>query len=191
MEALKIDEETPDDEIIRIVAEKLLKKSVIVYPTDTVYGIGCTLDEQPVKRIRELKGRKNQTPLSVAFSNIEQIRHYTIITPEQEKTINKLKHEGTTFILRKKNIPDYVTAGLPTVGVRIPDNNICKKLIEKIGPIITTSANPTGKPAPTKVEEINEMITSGVDIVVDGGPCKYARPSKIIDLTQEGKILRA
>jgi len=192
MKVLKVDSKAPNPTAIQLAADILLEGGVIVYPTDTVYGIGSILKEEQIKRIFSIKGRDYKSPLSVAFANIKEVRHYAEVSGEQEAQILKEHKDGMTYILnKKKTIPDYVTAGLPTVGVRIPDDEVCRQLIRLSGPIITTSANPTGKPAPTSVKELDETIGNQVDLVLDAGPTKYKKPSTVKDLTKDNRIIRS
>jgi|WetSurMetagenome_2_1015567.scaffolds.fasta_scaffold288032_3 L-threonylcarbamoyladenylate synthase len=188
MTTLKVDPARPASSAVFKAAEAVKGGKVIVYPTDTVYGIGCRIQEEPVRRVFAIKGRDFNSPLSVAFSSIEEAGLWTHMSKEQRETVAAKHRDGTTFILRKRGIPDYVTAGLPTVGVRIPDSLFCIQLIRETGPIITTSANPTGQPAPASFDEIDDKILSAADLAVDGGRCKYAKPSKIIDLTNQAVL---
>ena len=190
MRDLKVDANNPDAAVMKEATDVLARTGVIVYPTDTVYGIGCVLERECVRRVYGLKGRDFGSPLSVVFPNLEEVRHYTDVSPEQEEYVRREHMNGTTFILEKRDIPDYVTAGLNTVGVRIPDNRVCQALTDAVGPIVSTSANPSGEKAPDRVGEIEDSITEGVDLVLDAGPCRYGRPSRIIDLTRGFKVLR-
>ncbi|MFH1055032.1 MAG: L-threonylcarbamoyladenylate synthase [Candidatus Altiarchaeota archaeon] len=190
MRVIRADPVDSDDTAILEAASVVLGGGVIVYPTDTVYGIGCVLGELAVRRVYAIKGRGSVSPLSVAFSSVEEVRHYTNMTRKQEEYVRKEHTNGMTFILEKKEIPDYVTAGLKTVGVRILDNNVCRKLIQRTGPLITTSANLSGGRAPTRVEEIDREVAENVDLILDGGPCKIGRPSRVIDLTRGYGVLR-
>lgn len=190
MNKVTVDPENPAEEALSEAAKIVSGGGLIVYPTDTVYGVGCVLDEEPVKRVYALKGRGWDTPLSVAFSNLEEVRHYTFLSHEQEEYVTKEFMNGTTFILKKKHVPDYVTAGLDTVAVRIPASRVCLELLERTGPLVSTSANPSGGQAAASIEEVDERILEGVDVVLDAGRCMYGRPSRIIDLTRGGRVLR-
>jgi len=190
MNVLKINPERPQKEIIDEASKILLAGGVIVYPTDTVYGIGSILDDAAVNRVFSAKDRMFGRPLSVAFSDIEQVINYAVVDAEQLEKIRELWCEGTTFILNKRGVPDYVTAGLPTVGVRIPDSEVCRQIIRRTGPITTTSANLSGQNAPAEFSEIDRRILESVDLALDGGRCRLSRTSRILDLTSGGKILR-
>jgi len=192
MKVIRVDAERPQDVVILSCAGVVSEGGVIVYPTDTVYGIGCILSEVPVERVYSIKGRVSKSPLSVAFAAIEDIRHYTFLSDEQEDEIERTYRDGMTFLLKKRKdkVPDFITAGLDTVGVRIPDSEVCRRLIRLTGPITTTSANISGFKPPTRVKEADEKILDSVDIVLDAGPCRIGKPSRIVDLTNNGELLR-
>jgi L-threonylcarbamoyladenylate synthase len=173
----------PDDynQIDRAV-EVLNNGGVIIYPTDTVYGIGCDINnERAIEKLISIKKRSNN-PMSVAVSSIDMIKQVAVI--EDNKVFNLLPGPFT-FILKKKKVSDSITSGLPTVGVRIPDNDIALKIIEKFGkPIITTSANISNKPSPKSLKEVD----ISADFMVQG-ECKYKLGSTVVDLKNK-KILR-
>jgi L-threonylcarbamoyladenylate synthase len=160
--------------------------TIIIYPTDTVYGIGCPIsDEEAVKKVFGIKKRSALLPLSVAFHDIEQLSEYVILDEKQLEFIRENWNKGTTFIVRKnENIPDIVTAGSEKVGARIPDHDEVRKLIEEFGPIITTSANVSGEKVPAKFEELNIEIVKKADLLVKG-KCPLGKASTIWDLTKE------
>jgi len=164
--------------------EVLKKGGIIAYPTDTVYGVGCNVfDEIAIKRLLMLKNR-SRNPMSIAVSDIKMLKTVAII--KQEEVLKKLLPGPFTFILpKKKKVPDAVTAGLDTVGIRIPDNEIILEIIQKAGfPVITTSANLTGdKPAIYPGE-----VDLKVDFVVKGS-CKYKKSSTVVDLVNK-RIIR-
>lgn len=190
MRVVTVDPVSPDAAAIEDAAQVVLDGGLIVYPTDTVYGIGCLLRRDCVDRVFQLKGRQESVPLSVAFASVEEVMHYTRLNDEQEEAIRKGHREHATFIVEKnEKIPDYVTAGLPTVGVRVPNSTVCRMLIGLTGPIVSTSANPSGEKAPASVEELNSSVAEGVDLVLDAGKCGSGRPSKITDLAS-GRVVR-
>jgi len=171
----------------------LERGGVIVYPTDTVYGLGCCIFAQnAIKRIFELKRRDNK-PLSVAFYNIEQLEKYAELNSKERGFIEeKLKtlDEGYTFVVKKKKnmINDLVTAGKNTIGARIMKYSAAIGLTYAVGPIITTSANISGGQPVIKAEDLDEKIKEGVDLVYVG-KCIYGKPSKVISLL-DGSVLR-
>lgn len=191
MKLLRINAKNPEKELISYVAGEMLGGGILIYPTDTVYGLGCSINaRESIKKIFEIKKRSLMNPLSVAFSDLKMAKGFTLLTPEGEEFIKKHIDEPFTFIVEKKNIPDVITAERDTVGIRIPNHPVVKELLHaaKI-PVITTSANISGDNAPAKVDEIDEGIKESVDIILDSGPCRLGAPSKVIDLST-GKILR-
>jgi L-threonylcarbamoyladenylate synthase len=192
MKLLRTNADHFDGFLVSIVSQQIRDGNVIIYPTDTVYGIGCSIDNvASVKRIFEIKCREQDKPLSVAFPSIEMAKKYAEISAADEEYIIKHINEPLTFIVKKKpSVLDIVTAGKDTVGIRIPDNVILKKVLEAANmPIITTSVNFSGQKAPAKVGDIDMQIIEQVDLVIDAGPCRVGKPSKVIDLAT-GKVLR-
>ena len=192
MKLLRISAENPDKRLVSHAAKAILEGNIIIYPTDTVYGLGCSISsEDSVKRIFEIKGRSPAKPLSIAFPDVESAKKYAFLEAKDEEYIKKNINEPLTFIVRKKElVPDYVTAGMETVGIRIPDNKIVKEMLlsAKI-PVITTSANISGEKAPAAFQEINKKILDKVDLAIDSGTCRAKVPSKIVNLLT-GKVLR-
>jgi L-threonylcarbamoyladenylate synthase len=173
------------------VASRIKQGRVFVYPTDTVYGLGCdATNGESVRRIFEIKRRPPDKPLSVAFSGVDELLGY-INADEGQKAMLRKKLPGPyTFIVNNKSIPRFVTGGGGTLGVRVPNYSPLLNIIKKAGaPIITTSANLSGCPAPGNIHEIDPRILQGADFVLDGGSIGSGKPSEVIDLTT-GERLR-
>ena len=181
-----------DDEIIHEAINVLADGGVILYPTDTVYGLGANIfNNKAVRRVFEIKNRSFIKPLSILVSDIESINLVAKMSLSQRKTIEDYLPGPYTFILNKKNIvPRYVTGGLKNVGVRVPDNEIACRLAS-IFPITTTSANLSDDEVLSNPKEILEQLDCEVDLVIDIGDLSSSSPSSIIDLTGfEAKIIR-
>jgi len=166
---------------------------VIVYPTDTVYGLGCSMfANSAIDKICEIKKREKNKPLSVAFCDLEQASKYSSLSPEDKEFIAKKienKEKGYTFIAKKKNIMFLHTCfDGNTIGIRIPNNAIVKEITKDAGPIITTSANISGEKAPADFGEISQEIFNAVDVVLQG-KCELKKSSIIIDLATK-EVLR-
>ncbi len=191
MNLLRINPENPEKEILSIASKAIKNGKIIVYPTDTVYGLGCAINSDSVRKIFEIKNRNMKNPLSVAFSSLDMAEKYTLLEEGERRFIKKHINEPYTFVVKRKlNIPDIVTGGRDSVGIRIINNLIVKRIIQLSAiPIITTSANISGKKAPASVEEIDNKIKNSVDMILDSGPCRIGVPSRIIDLST-GRILR-
>lgn len=170
------------------IAEQISKGAVFIYPTDTIYGIGCNaLDEKAVAKIRKLKERPTN-PFSIIIPSKEWITENCMITKEGKEWIAKLPGPYTLiFKLKNKNaIAKGVNQGEETIGIRIPDHWF-SNMVQKLGfPIVTTSANRSGKAFMTSLEDLNPIIKEGVDFIIYEGE-KKGRPSKIVNLV-EGKI---
>lgn len=193
MKLLRINAENPEKGFISYAAEEIKNGGILIYPTDTVYGLGCSIKaEDSIKKIFEIKKRSLKNPLSVAFSDLRMAKEYILLSSEEEGFIKKHIDEPFTFVVKKKrNILDIITANRDTVGIRIPNHMVIKKLLSSVKvPIITTSANISGKKAPAKVREIDKEIMERVDLVIDSGPCKIGIPSRVIDIST-GRILRS
>ena len=169
------------DKIINV----LRAGGVIIYPTDTLFGLGSTIEY--VQKVFEIKGRNPNKPASLAFSNIKMIEKYAHIENYKD-VLRKYLPGPYTFLIPAKIQNKYVVKnGL--VGIRIPDHEYVLSLIEKLGePVTATSANISGGKSPAKFEEIDPKILEKVDTVIDL-PCKYGQQSTVVDLVNK-KILR-
>lgn len=162
---------------------------IIVYPTDTVYGIGCdATNEEAVDRLRKIKGIGRDKELSVMVGDYGAIDYYCETGIWEDMAVRKYLPGPYTFILKKqRGIHASYTEKL---GVRIPENEFCQNLARKFGgPIITTSANPTRQPAPTKFGDIEKKVLEQVDLAIDGGETKYRGHSIVFDLVDH-KLIR-
>ena len=157
---------------------------LVLFPTETVYGIGADgLNSEAVKKIFIAKGRASDNPLILHVSNIEMINRIAEdITPLEEQLINNFFPGPLTIILKRKEIvPDVVTGGLDTVGIRMPSNKIAHDLIELAGtPIAAPSANISGRPSGTNINDIFEELNDRVDYILDGGETKIGLESTVI-----------
>lgn len=177
-------------------AAQLIKQGkIVVFPTETVYGIGTNgLDEQAVKKLYEVKQRPLNKPISLLVSNMEMINEIARdITETEYKIMEKFFPGPLTIILKKKNIvPDIVTAGQDTVGIRMPSGEIAKKLVEVAGvPIAAPSANISGEPSGTNLQEIRKHFEGKVECFIGGGISELGLASTIVQVV-DGKpvILR-
>ena len=184
MRILKTDNFAPDENIINEAIDVLANGGVIIYPTDTVYGLGANIfDNKAVRDIFKIKQRSFLKPLSVLVSDTEAIELIAQISAYQKDTIEKYLPGPYTFILNKTPVvPRVVTGGLTHVGVRVPKNEIACKLAS-LFPITTTSANLTDEEVLSTPEDILNQLGCDVDLVIDVGPLKSNKASTIIDLT--------
>ena len=170
---------------------------LIIYPTDTVYGVGGIIEsEETIENIYKAKERNFKSPLIVLVSDMEKIEKIAYINEKNREKIEKLIKRfwpgGLTIILKRKdNVPDIMVSGGATVGVRMPEHEIALNIISRAGGMLpTTSANISGEATPKSYAELSEEFKSRVDIIVDGGECPIGSASTIIDMSDEPKILR-
>ena len=168
-------------------AAKLIEQGkVVVFPTETVYGIGTNgLDENAVKKLYEIKQRPLNKPISLLVSNMEMVNQIAKnITETEYKIMENFFPGPLTIILKKKDIvPNIVTAGQDTIGVRMPSGEIARKLVEIAGvPIAAPSANISGEPSGTNLEDIRSVFGESVDFYIDGGKSKIGIGSTIVQV---------
>ncbi|MDO5518596.1 MAG: L-threonylcarbamoyladenylate synthase [Clostridium sp.] len=175
-----------DEDKIREAAQYIKDGGIVAFPTETVYGLGAdALNEDAVKKIFIAKGRPQDNPLivHVASKNIEK---YVQEVPEiAQKLMDKFWPGPLTIILRKKSIiPDVTSAKLETIGIRMPDNEVARKLIEFSDTVIAApSANISGRPSPTDIERCVEDLDGKVDCIIGGSISNIGVESTIVDCT--------
>ena len=180
----EIDVDNIDMEQIKKQAEILKAGKTVIFPTETVYGVGANgLDKNAIKKIYEAKQRPLNKPISLLVSNIDMIENVAKdITNIEYSIIEKFFPGPLTIILKKKEtIPDILTAGSDTIGIRMPANDIALNLINYAGvPLATPSANLSGKPSGTNLKDIIKDFDGNVDCFIDDGPSKIGLASTIV-----------
>jgi L-threonylcarbamoyladenylate synthase len=178
---------------IMAAAQIVKQGGLVVYPTETVYGLGCDpLNLQAVKRILEVKGDRNK-PLPVLAASTVDAEKVAFFSPNGKKLAAKFWPGPLTMVFPKKPaLQDVVTFGLDSVGVRIPDNDVALQLLSLCGGLLVgSSANRTGEEPPRSVQEMSDELKGMVDVVLDGGPTVQGMPSTVVDLSLEKpRILR-
>lgn len=182
-------------EKLKIPANIIRNAGIVVFPTETVYGIGTSgLNEYGIKRLYEIKQRPLNKPISLLVSNIDMIHQVAESISELEYRIIKNFFPGplTIVLKKKKNISNILTSNGDTVGVRMPANNIALKLIEYAGvPIAATSANISGNISEIYIDRIISDFNENVDCFIDNGKSKIGIASTVIKIeNEEIKILR-
>ncbi|MEM4716310.1 MAG: L-threonylcarbamoyladenylate synthase [Candidatus Caldarchaeum sp.] len=180
-------------EAVAKAAEAVARGGVVVYPTETVYGIGCRVfDAEAVERVKMIK-RREEKPSPVLVSDFDQLDEVARPNEHEVEACYRLWPGPVTIIMEKApQLPPVVTAGKPTVGVRMPANAVALTLIQKSNtPLLGTSANISGKPAATSLGLVEPEIIKLVDCVVDGGRTLYGKPSTVIELVDgEVRVVR-
>ena len=169
---LEINPENPQPRLISRVVEVLKSGGVVAYPTDTTYGIGCSIFSQKgIERIYLLKQRERKKPFSFICADISEIARYAKVSNYAFKQLRRLLPGPYTFVLEANSVvPDLLLTKQRTVGIRIPDNNICLAIVKELGhPIVTTSANLSGEDPIGNPWQVEHELGKLLDLVVDGG----------------------
>ena len=164
------------------IIQKILQGKIFIYPTDTVYGLGCNAEnKESVEKIRQIKERDNK-PLSIIAPSVNWIKNNCKISEKEKNLIEKYLPGPYTLILEKKN-PEFLNhvSDLSSLGIRIPDCDF-SKYVEKAGiPFITTSVNLSGQPFLLSLNDLKENIKNQVDIIIPGNENKMTgKPSSLI-----------
>lgn len=182
-----------DQDPISKAAAILRNGGLVALPTETVYGLGANaLDETAVSHIFEAKGRPQDNPLIVHLSSMDELDDYvTDVSLQARRLMEALCPAPMTVILKKKAcIPSIVSAGLDTIGIRIPNHAVTRAIIKAAGvPIAAPSANLSGKPSPTTAHHVQVDMDGKIDMIVDGGPCEVGLESTVIDLSGDLPII--
>lgn len=187
---LKIYPKNPDPRRIAQVVECLRAGGLVIYPTDTVYGLGCDIhNARAVERVAQVRGIKPQKAnFSFICYDLSHIADYARVSNAAFKLMKKALPGPFTFVLEASSrVPKLLNAGKKTVGIRIPDNDIPRHIVRELGnPIVTTSIKNDDDfiEYPTDPEEIFEQFRHRVDLVIDGGPGQTT-PSTIVDATTD------
>jgi tRNA threonylcarbamoyl adenosine modification protein (Sua5/YciO/YrdC/YwlC family) len=175
---ISINPQNPQQRLIKKVSDILDQGGLIAYPTDTFYGIGCDLyNKKGIEQIYKLKKRPLNQPFSIICDSLKEISKYAKVSDYCYKTMRRLLPGPYTFILEgTKLVPKIMLTKRKTVGIRVPDNNICISIVQELGrPIISTSAlldDPS---------LIQDAYSSYLDVVIDGGAL-HTDPSSVISL---------
>ncbi len=182
-----VDPEVPDPAVLELAADILSRGGLVAFATATVYGLGAiATDPAAVARIFEAKGRPAQNPLIVHVAGIDQARACAVRWPANASTLAAHFWPGPlTFVLERSSvIPDVVTAGLETVGLRAPMGAVARGLIERTGkPIAAPSANRANRLSPTRALHVLADLDGRIDLLIDSGPTAVGIESTVIDLT--------
>ena len=167
-------------------SQSLADGNLVVFPTDTVYGIGCNpFSENAIQKLFHAKNRPLTKPINVLISNLDMLNDLAVNISDAEYKLMKAFWPGPLTIILNKNskISSNLTAGLDTIGVRIPDNQIALELIEDAGiPIATSSANISDYYAPTQIDEVPNNFENATSFIIDGGPSSIGTASTIVKI---------
>ena len=183
---LRVDPFHPSPESLAPAADALRRGGLVAFPTETVYGLGAdALDPAAVARIFAAKGRPGYNPLIVHAADADRARALAAAWPEEARRLAAAFWPGplTLVLPRDAAVPDAVTAGLPTVALRVPAHPVAHALLAAAGiPVAAPSANRSTRLSPTTAEHVVRGLGDRVDVVVDGGPCPVGIESTVLSL---------
>lgn len=179
---------------IQKVIETLKNGGIVLYPTDTVYGLGVDATNiDAIRKLYDLKGRSYSKPTHVIVSDLEMAGEYAEINDKARELAERFLPGPLTIILKAKDsVPSELIGGGETIGIRIPDNSFCLEFTKQYGrPITTPSANKSGEETLSLVSEISKQFDKKIDFIVDQGKLGESKPSTIVDLSEgDIKIIR-
>jgi L-threonylcarbamoyladenylate synthase len=179
--------------LINLLRTAIHDNVLMVYPTDTLYGIGANpYSQKSIDKINELKGRGEEQDISIAVSGIKEIKNICDVTPMVEQVCARLMPGPITIIVRAgPTAPGPVVSKAGKIGIRIPDNQLTLELLNITGPLTATSANLHGGADPVDIEAAVNQLGDGISLYLNSGPCKFKHSSTILDLTEDApRVLR-
>jgi len=188
---LHINPQNPQLRLVRKVVACLEAGGIIVYPTDTYYGLGCDImNKKAIEKIYRLKQRHQKKPFSFICSDLKNISEYAKVSNYAYKTMKRLLPGPYTFVLEgSKLVPKIMLTLRKTAGIRVPDHPICLSLVKELGhPIISTTAPFPAGQVLSDPSLILELLGSQIDIAIDGGPVPGG-PSSVVSLIQDEPVV--
>lgn len=188
---ININPDNPQGRLLQRVADILANGGLVIYPTDTQYGLGCDLNnKKAIEKVYRIKQRSQKSPFSFVCSDLTHISEYAKVSNFAYRTMRRLFPGPYTFILDgTKLVPQLMLTKRHECGIRVPNHPIALGLVAALGrPIINTSAALEDQPVPTSAEEFDDLFKNQVDAVIDGGPVA-GRPSTIISLIDDEPVV--
>ncbi|MBQ4071702.1 MAG: threonylcarbamoyl-AMP synthase [Clostridia bacterium] len=177
---------------IKYAADVLSRGGLVVFPTETVYGLGAdALNEAAVRNIYEAKGRPSDNPLIIHISSPEEAEKYAYTHSIYYKLAERFMPGPLTVVMKARSVvPSVTRGGLDTVAVRCPKNALARALIAAFGrPVAAPSANISGTPSPTSPSHVIKDMTGRVDVIIDGGECDFGLESTIVSINDDGSLI--
>lgn len=183
--------ETVDETALRAAATALWRGDLVVYPTETVYGLAAdALDERAVRRVFETKGRDSSDPVSIAVPDVTTALEYVAPSGRTRRFMRAFLPGPVTVVCeRRDGVPDVVTAGRDRVGVRVPDDPTAMALLRRVAPLTATSANVSGAPNARRVAEVDDAVREAAAVVLGGGETPGGE-STVVDVGRD-EVIRA
>lgn len=193
MSRMKIFKSPLTDQQLQEVIDVLSNGGTIVYPTDTLYGLGVDpFKAEAVEKMFKIKKRPLDMPVSIAVLDITQIEEYVVLTDIARHTTRDFLPGPLTILLKKKDPSSLpIVSSKNRLGVRILDHPVALPILEKFGPITSTSANLHDQELPCDLETAIQQLGDSVDIYIDSGKCRYGQESTVLDVSSDSpKIIR-
>jgi L-threonylcarbamoyladenylate synthase len=195
MIVLRVDPQNPDPDFIRKAADAIRRGELVIFPTETVYGLAAdAFNEEAARRVFDAKGRAQMHPLPIQIAQKDQLYEVASEVPKSASLLAERFWPGPlTLVLPKaERVPDIVTGGEKTIGVRMPDHPVALALIKEVGrPIIATSANVSGCAPPETADAAIDMLGCSVSVVLDAGKSRIGIASTVVDVSvSPAEILR-
>ena len=191
MKRISVHPQNPQGRFLKAAADVLRDGGLIVYPTDSIYGLGCDLfNKRAIEKIYQIKGNDKRKYLSFICSDLKGISEYAYVSNAAYKIMRHLLPGPYTFILNAtRQVPKVLLEKRKTVGIRIPDNSVCHALLAEFGhPVISTSASLPDQEYIGNPDAIESTFARWVDLFLDAGPGGL-EPSTVIDLTEDEPVL--
>ena len=187
MKVIKVSANNPQPEAIRLAADAIRRGELVVFPTETVYGLAAdALNDFAVRRVFEVKGRYHSLPLPVQVASVADLPKVASEIPEAAAKLAEAFWPGPLTLVLPKNesVSALIGAGSNTVGVRIPDHPVALALLREVGtPIVATSANVSGEEPAVQAACAVRRLGNAVAIVLDAGECKLGKASTVVDVS--------
>ncbi len=190
---IHINPQNPQPRLIAQAVSILREGGVIAYPTDTIYGIGCDImNKKAIERIYRIKGRDKNKPFSFICSDLKNISDYAKVSNYAYKTMKRLLPGPYTFVLEgSRMVPKIMLTKRKTAGIRVPEHEICLKLVHELGnPIISTSASMPDGEIFLDPSLLHDHFGANIDLVIDGGPVSDEASSVVSLINDEPEIIR-
>jgi L-threonylcarbamoyladenylate synthase len=178
------------DDDLAAAADAIRGGGLVVYPTETVYGVGAdALEADAVESVFDAKRRERDKPLSFAFPDAESARDHLRVGDTERAFMDAFLPGPVTVVCEKRDtVPDVLTGGRDRVGVRVPDQDVALALLERVAPLTATSANVSGRPSVTDPTELGDDFLDAVDVVLDAGETAGGTPSTVVDVARDEVI---
>jgi L-threonylcarbamoyladenylate synthase len=187
MEVLKVDPGHPDEEALNAIAEAVLRGGVVAFPTDTLYGLGCSLfDVAAVELLQRLKRRDPSLAVISLIPEPDQVYGLCSEVSEAAERLMRGFWPGPVSLIFKAGpiVPVRVRGAGGTVALRCPRDTLCQRILDRIGgPVVSSSANLSGQPPAVTADEVVRIFGNQLDLVIDGGPRHGDAPSTLVDVT--------